>query len=84
MAALCVSEISQLSHWNSHNMGLFDSNRNQEAVATGRYVSMRTVGIRGDKAIQEALNKGASNGWTMCSFTYIEKTSSFLIVWDRQ
>jgi len=45
---------------------------------------MRIVGIKGDKAVQEALNKGASNGWIMCSFTYVEKTTSFLIVWDRQ
>jgi hypothetical protein len=65
-------------------MGLLDSNRDQEAIATGRYVFMRIVGIKGDKAVQEALNKGASNGWSMCSFTYVEKTTSFLIVWDRQ
>ena len=45
---------------------------------------MRIVGIKGDKAVQEALNKGASNGWTMSSFTFVEKTTSFLIVWDRQ
>jgi len=64
-------------------MGLLDSNRDQEAIATGRYVFMRIVGIKGDKAVQEALNKGASNGWIMCSFTYVEKTTSFLIVWDR-
>ena len=40
------------------------------------------VELNGLSDIEQKILNG-SNGWTMCSFTNVEKTNSFLIVWDR-
>ena len=55
----------------------------QERIATGRYVFMR-IASRDDKGVQEALNKGAENSWTLKSFSVdAGKANTYMFVWDR-
>jgi len=63
----------------------FGKSKDDDDLATGRYVVETVTATVGTprKAIQEALNDGASKGWKFASMVHNDKNGQFVIVWDK-